>query len=118
MEQALLELAKKKFNEAQKESDFEMYDFGHFASYVKEIEKIESMKLKPYLIKWNMNMWHPYFDFVDSALEILGYEYIGKMDMNDESDQYKFEYKDINYDTLYRYKDKNADYTKIYKVEE
>lgn len=116
MEQTLLDITKKSFNEMQNDSDFDMNDFGLFASYVRDIEKIEEMKLKPYLIRWHMNMWEHHLNFVESALEFLGYEYVGRMDTFDENDQFKFEYDDFEYDTLFRYKGKNADYRNVHII--
>ena len=111
MEQTLLDITKKVFIDAQNDNDFELHDYGLFSNLVDEIEKIESMKLKPHLIRWHMNMWQPYSEYIDTALEFLGYEYVGRMDIHDENDDYKFIYNDFTYDTLYRYKDKNCDYT-------
>jgi hypothetical protein len=116
MEQTLLDLTKQIFNEAHSDSDFDLNDYGLFSNLVDEIEKIESMKLKPHLIKWHMNMWEHHRNYVESALELLGYEYVGKMDICDDENQFKFEYSDFEYDTLFRFKGKNADYTNILTI--
>jgi hypothetical protein len=112
IEGALTNLSRKIMGEMLKD-DFEMSDINTWSYAISEIEKIEECKLKPYLIQWNLNVWAPIREFIESALEILGYEYVGNMD----TDEYKFECEDDLREILFRYKGNNCDYTQTLKLE-
>jgi hypothetical protein len=113
-EEQFLGLAKKTMTEAMREGDFEIYDFSRFATILDELLKINELKLKPYIIIWNKNVWHVFANYIDTILEHLGYEYIGNMDLSD--DEYNFKCDDIYHDILYRYKSKNCDYNNTLKI--
>jgi hypothetical protein len=117
LEREILKLSKESMKDSMKESDFGIYDFRAFASILDNIMEIGEMKLKPHLIIWHSNMWMMHLDYLDKALELLGYEYVGRMnDLNE--DEFRFESKDNDYDTLYRFKDKKCDYTQVLRFGE
>ncbi|MER2006330.1 MAG: hypothetical protein ABS939_02660 [Psychrobacillus sp.] len=113
----LLEIAKKHMIKMQNTLDFELSDYSLFGSYVRNLEELDDASVKPHLVIIYENMWGYMSEFVSEAMETLGYEYVGRMgkEHREENDTFIFECEDSEYDSLYRLKDNNADYTKILK---
>ena len=116
IEKRLLELSKKTINEAIEDKSFTLEDFAVFGDIVNEILSIQYKSLKPYLITWHINKWEYLSEFIYDALEILGYQFIGNMDLSER--KYSFDCNDIYYDKLFRYKNIECDYSYHLKIED
>jgi len=91
-------------------AEFEPTDIHTLSKAIRDIESIQNMNVKPYLIKWDLNIWFPIFDYIINALELLGYEYIGSMD---STTGYIFENENnFSHEILFRFKNLNCDYSK------
>lgn len=100
--------------EMMKEDDFETSDIQTFSDAIELIDEINKLELKPYLIQWELNMWQPIRAYIEDALELIGYEYIGNMDLNEG---YLFDCENEAHEILFRFKDKNCDYTNVLKFD-
>lgn len=112
----LLELAKKSIIEAMEGNEFELHDFSYFGDIANLINKIDEKEFKPYLITWRINMWEGHCNFLYNAMELLGYEFIGNMDMSD--DEYKFECEDVFYDKLFKFTGRKTDYSNHMNIDD
>lgn len=110
----LLNIAKDCMMNAQNNIDFELEDYAVFSEITEQLQDIEKRQLKPYLVIWNINHWEYQEEYITSALLHFGYEYVGNMDNADG--QYIFNNNDIFQDRLWRFKDKNCDYTTILRL--
>lgn len=110
----LLDISKETMKRAQEQDDFSIEDYSIFGSIVEKLEEINDLDMKPHLIIWNLNVWNVFYDHIVSALEQIGYEYVGNMDLNES--EYNFDCSDEVYDKLFRYKDKKCDYTNTLRI--
>lgn len=115
-EKTLTNLAVRYMNNMMEDTDFNIADFYEFTRVLKDIEKLTNMDLKPHLVVWHMNKWTYFQELIDIVLTSMGYDYVGRMEDNENS--YKFDHEDSAYDCLYRFKENNCDYTTTFKVSE
>lgn len=114
MTKTLNELIQEAMVKMTKTEEMHNDDVQNLASAIKKIESIRDEELKPYLIVWNLNVWNPIREFIEDALELIGYEDVGNMDMSD--DEYKFESEEIYHEILFRHREKNCDYTNTLRL--
>jgi hypothetical protein len=114
MEKTLEQLRAEAMLNVRNHDEFEGQDDIKLLQYaIKDVEEVNSIELKPHLIIWNLNKWMPIREYIEEALELIGYEYIGNMDTN----EYKFEFENEYHDILFRFKESNCDYTKTLKLD-
>lgn len=115
-ETELTAIVKKTVKAMVEDSDFDYGDILELSGMLKEITQLNHYDMKPHLVIWNINSWEHISNFIFDAMEEIGYEWVGTKDSDGE--KFNFEYQDIFYSHLFRFKDKYCDYTKIYKVGE
>lgn len=111
----LLEHIKKAIIEMQSYDEFSLEDYTELAKYVDIFRRIAEKELKPHVVIWNMNLPDYLYQFIHNTMDIIGYEAVGNMEH--ASGKYNFESKDEHHETLFRFKDKNCDYSITFEID-